>query len=158
MIRRASPRGSRRGLAADLPPLWISLRPSPSQRALPSRRDSGLAAPPPWRLLPSLALPGTIQAVICWLSNERIRRRQRRLSCPLAVLIVDDEPIIRMYTRLLFLDAGFVSIEAATADEGLGIPERDDVRLVFTDVEIPGSTLNGLDLVEVVRKNGRGSS
>jgi YesN/AraC family two-component response regulator len=63
-----------------------------------------------------------------------------------------------MYTRLLFLDAGFVSIEAATADEGLGIPERDDVRLVFTDVEIPGSTLNGLDLVEVVRKNGRGSS
>lgn len=58
-----------------------------------------------------------------------------------------------MYTRLLVLDAGFVSIEAASADEALGIlHERDDVRIVFTDVEIPGSTLNGFDLVEVVRK------
>lgn len=69
-----------------------------------------------------------------------------------AVLIVDDEPIIRMYATVLVEDAGYVAIEAATADEALAIlSARDDIRVLFTDVEMPGS-LNGLELVEVVRE------
>lgn len=69
-----------------------------------------------------------------------------------AVLIVDDEAIIRMYATVLVEDAGYVAIEAATADEALAIlSARDDIRVLFTDVEMPGS-LNGLELVEVVRE------
>lgn len=69
-----------------------------------------------------------------------------------AVLIVDDEAIIRMYATVLVEDAGYVAIEAATADEALEIlSARDDIRVLFTDVEMPGS-LNGLELVEVVRE------
>lgn len=68
------------------------------------------------------------------------------------VLVVDDEPIIRMYAALLVEEAGYLAVEAATADEALAILEqRDDVRILFTDVEMPGS-LNGLQLVEVVRE------
>ncbi|MGO4740199.1 response regulator [Bosea sp. 2KB_26] len=68
------------------------------------------------------------------------------------VLIVEDEPIIRMYAALLVEEAGYLAVEAATADEALAILEqRDDVRILFTDVEMPGS-LNGLQLVEVVRE------
>lgn len=68
-----------------------------------------------------------------------------------AVLVVDDEPIIRMYATVLVEDAGYVALEAGTAEEALAIlNERDDIRVLFTDVEIPGS-LNGIELVEVVR-------
>lgn len=68
------------------------------------------------------------------------------------VLVVDGEPIIRMYASLLVEEAGYLAIEASTADEALAILEqRDDVRILFTDVEIPGS-LDGLELVEVVRE------
>ncbi|KFC69279.1 Response regulator receiver protein [Bosea sp. LC85] len=68
------------------------------------------------------------------------------------VLVVDDEPIIRMYASLLVEEAGYLAIEASTADEALAILEqRDDVRILFTDVELPGS-LDGLRLVELVRE------
>lgn len=68
------------------------------------------------------------------------------------VLVVDDEPIIRMYATLLVEEAGYLAVEAATADEALAILEqRGDIRILFTDVEMPGS-LNGLQLVEVVRE------
>lgn len=57
-----------------------------------------------------------------------------------------------MYAVLLVEDAGFVAVEASTGDEALAIlQQRDDIRVLFTDVEMPGS-LNGLELVEVVRE------
>ena len=69
-----------------------------------------------------------------------------------AVLVVDDEPIIRMYATVLVEDAGYVALEAGAAEEALAILNtRDDIRVLFTDVEIPGS-LNGLEFVEVVRE------
>ena len=56
------------------------------------------------------------------------------------VLIVEDEPLVRMMVIELFQDEGFEVLEAANADQALGIfGERDDVALLFTDVEMPGS-------------------
>ncbi len=56
------------------------------------------------------------------------------------VLIVEDEPLVRMMVIELFEDEGFEVLEAANADQALGIfGERDDVALLFTDVEMPGS-------------------
>jgi CheY-like chemotaxis protein len=67
------------------------------------------------------------------------------------VLVVEDEPLILMETLDLVSEAGFEAIGAANADEAIRILEsRDDVRLVFTDVHMPGS-INGIQLAHAVR-------
>ena len=65
---------------------------------------------------------------------------QRTIPGRAVVLIVEDEPLVRMMVIELFEDEGFEVLEAADADQALRIfGERDDVRLLFTDVEMPGS-------------------
>lgn len=66
------------------------------------------------------------------------------------ILLVDDEPFIRMAVNDILTDLGAVVLEAANADEALAIlNQRDDIRLVFSDVNMPGS-MNGLTLLERV--------
>jgi CheY-like chemotaxis protein len=68
-----------------------------------------------------------------------------------AVLIVEDEPLVRIGAVNIIEDAGFEVIEAANADEAIGILEcRSDVRVVFTDIHMPGS-MDGLKLAHAVR-------
>jgi two-component system, response regulator PdtaR len=68
-----------------------------------------------------------------------------------AVLVVEDEPLIRIGAVNLIEDAGFEVIEAASADEAIRILEcRSDVRVVFTDIHMPGS-MDGLKLAHAVR-------
>ncbi|WP_244504922.1 response regulator [Pelagibacterium luteolum] len=67
------------------------------------------------------------------------------------VLVVEDEPLVRMDITLALVDAGFSVIEVPDADEALELLEsRNSIRLVFTDVELPG-TLNGLDLAHTIK-------
>jgi CheY-like chemotaxis protein len=67
------------------------------------------------------------------------------------VLIVEDEPIIRMLAMEIVAEAGFNGIEAANADEALLILEsRVDIAVVFADIDMPGS-LNGMQLAERIR-------
>jgi two-component system, response regulator PdtaR len=67
------------------------------------------------------------------------------------VLIVEDEFLVRMVAVGLVEDAGFEAVEAANADEAIAILEaRDDIRIVFTDVNMPGS-MDGLKLAAAVR-------
>jgi CheY-like chemotaxis protein len=62
------------------------------------------------------------------------------------VLIVEDEPLVRLTGADLLADAGFDVLEAGNADEALRILEATPaVRVVFSDVEMPGST-DGLGL------------
>jgi CheY-like chemotaxis protein len=68
-----------------------------------------------------------------------------------AVLIVEDEPLIRIGAVNIIEEAGFEVIEAACADEAIRILERrGDVRVVFTDIHMPGS-MDGLKLAHAVR-------
>ena len=68
-----------------------------------------------------------------------------------AVLIVEDEPLVRMGAVNIIEDAGFEVIEAASADEAMRILEcRSDIRVVFTDIHMPGS-MDGLKLAHAVR-------
>jgi CheY-like chemotaxis protein len=68
-----------------------------------------------------------------------------------AVLIVDDEPLVRLCAVETVADAGFEVIEAANADEAIRILEsRSDIHVVFTDVHMPGS-MDGLKLAHAVR-------
>jgi two-component system, response regulator PdtaR len=68
-----------------------------------------------------------------------------------AVLIVEDEPLIRMGAVYQIEDAGFEVYEAASADAAIALLElHKEIRLIFTDVDMPGS-MNGLKLVHYVR-------
>lgn len=67
------------------------------------------------------------------------------------ILIVEDESLVRMSAVRLFEDAGFEVIEASNADEAIRILEsRKDIRVVFTDIQMPGS-MDGLKLAHAVR-------
>jgi CheY-like chemotaxis protein len=67
------------------------------------------------------------------------------------VLIVEDEFLIRMHAAEMISDAGFEVVEACNADQAIAILEsRADVRVVFTDIQMPGS-MNGLKLAHAVR-------
>jgi two-component system, response regulator PdtaR len=68
-----------------------------------------------------------------------------------AVLIVEDEPLIRMGAASLIEDAGYKVYEAGSADQAIRILElHDEIRLIFTDVNMPGS-MDGLKLAHYVR-------
>ena len=61
------------------------------------------------------------------------------LSSHSRVLVVEDEPLLRMFSAEMLIDAGFDVVEAANADEALLVLEAaDDISVVFTDVEMPG--------------------
>jgi len=67
------------------------------------------------------------------------------------VLVVEDSMIIRMGAVDLVLSAGYEALEARDADEAIRILEsRDDVDLVFTDVQMPG-TMDGIKLSHYIR-------
>src|SRR3712207_4146253 len=69
------------------------------------------------------------------------------------VLLVEDEPLVRMAAADDLQDAGFHVLEAANADVALAVLETcsDDVQVLFTDIDMPGS-MNGLDLAESVQQ------
>jgi len=67
------------------------------------------------------------------------------------VLVVEDETLIRMDAVEAIEAAGFDVIEAASSDQAIAILEqRSDIRLIFTDVHMPGS-MDGLKLAHFVK-------
>ena len=67
------------------------------------------------------------------------------------VLVVEDEPLVRMVAAATIEDAGFETIEAVGAESAIAILEvRKDIRIVFADIHMPGS-MDGLKLARVVR-------
>ena len=71
------------------------------------------------------------------------------LSVPI-VLVVEDEMVLRIRAVDIVEDAGFVPVEAVSADEAIQILEsRDDISLLFTDIQMPGS-MDGLKLAHAV--------
>ncbi len=69
-----------------------------------------------------------------------------------AVLIVEDEPLLRINMSSYIEDAGFTAYEAANADEAIRILEQhSEIRLIFTDINMPGS-MDGLRLAHYVRR------
>jgi two-component system, response regulator PdtaR len=55
-----------------------------------------------------------------------------------AVLIVEDEPLIRMGAVDLIENAGFEVYEAGSADAAIALLElHKEIRLIFTDVDMP---------------------
>lgn len=70
---------------------------------------------------------------------------------PIAVLVVEDETLIRLAIVDELEQAGFQVWDAASADQAIAIIERNpEVRLIFTDIDMPG-TMDGLKLAACVR-------
>jgi CheY-like chemotaxis protein len=68
-----------------------------------------------------------------------------------AVLVVEDEPLLRLMALDLVEEAGFEAVEARNADEAIRVLEaRTDIHIVFTDVDMPGS-MDGLKLAAAIR-------
>ena len=70
---------------------------------------------------------------------------------PAKVLVVEDEPIIRIYVSDILEQNGFDVIEAATGEEALlQIAEGERVCAIVSDVAMPGS-IDGFELARRVR-------
>jgi len=66
------------------------------------------------------------------------------------VLVVEDEPLIRMSAVAMVEEAGFDVVEAANADDALQILEcHPEIGIVLSDVSMPGS-MDGLRLAKVI--------
>ena len=68
------------------------------------------------------------------------------------MLVVDDEPTVRMLVTDILEDLGYTAIEAADSVAGLKVL-RSDVRidLLVTDVGLPGG-MNGRQMAEAARE------
>ena len=73
-------------------------------------------------------------------------------SVSASVLVVEDEFLIMEDIAEVLEDKGYEVLRAWNAEEALALVEtRDDIRIVFTDVNMPGE-IDGLDLAHVVRE------
>jgi CheY-like chemotaxis protein len=85
--------------------------------------------------------------IVVWPTLER-----RRVAQP-TVLVVEDDPLIRMMSAEALADAGLTVIEAETVDAALAILEDRafEVAAIFSDIETPGAH-NGIDLARKARR------
>jgi CheY-like chemotaxis protein len=66
------------------------------------------------------------------------------------VLVVEDEPLLRLDIADSLQDVGFLVFEAANSAEAIAIlMEHEEIRLVFTDVDMPGS-MDGIMLAAYI--------
>lgn len=67
------------------------------------------------------------------------------------VLVVEDEPFLRMCAVDMLEEDGFDVIEASNATEAVVLLEtRMDIRIVFTDIDMPGG-MDGMRLAACIR-------
>lgn len=71
------------------------------------------------------------------------------------VLLVEDEPDVRLATRLLLEGAGYAVVEASGAEEALDQVENTTVDAVFLDLRLPG--VDGWGVLEKLKARSGGS-
>lgn len=69
-----------------------------------------------------------------------------------SILVVEDEPIIRMCAAEFVEDAGFAPLEVGDAADALvKLEAHEGIAVLFTDINLPG-TMDGLALAEEVER------
>ncbi|MDH7799543.1 MULTISPECIES: response regulator [unclassified Beijerinckia] len=67
------------------------------------------------------------------------------------ILIAEDDALQRLNLEAVLVEAGFTVVATADGDEALGVLQtRSDILVLISDVQMPGS-LNGIELMWVVR-------
>jgi DNA-binding NtrC family response regulator len=75
---------------------------------------------------------------------------------PQTILVVEDEPLIRMSAVAALQDAGYWVLEAQNSAEALNIlSQHSEISILVTDVRMPGH-MDGLALVTWVQLNNPG--
>ena len=70
---------------------------------------------------------------------------------PSTVLVVENDPLLRVLTVDIVEEAGFAALQANDADQALRIlAGRSNVAILLTDIRISGS-MNGIELAHMVR-------
>jgi CheY-like chemotaxis protein len=68
------------------------------------------------------------------------------------ILLVEDDPMLRLGACAVLMDAGYEVLEAADGDAAIAILEADsDISLMISDIQMPG-TLDGVALAHAVRR------
>ena len=69
------------------------------------------------------------------------------------ILIVDDEEFLLEYVRIVLLRSGFTVLTAQSGEEAwqLILQSQNEIRLVLTDIVMPGS-FDGFELADRVRR------
>jgi CheY-like chemotaxis protein len=70
-----------------------------------------------------------------------------------SVLVIDDEPDIRLATRLLLQSAGYSVTEAMSGEEGVALVGELGPDAVLLDLRMPG--MDGWGVLERLRADGR---
>lgn len=79
----------------------------------------------------------------------KVKPRAPLLDRPV-VLLVEDEPLVRLTQVDILREAGFWVLEAEDADEAFETSRRrKDVSVILTDVDMPGS-LDGFEFARLV--------
>ena len=87
---------------------------------------------------------GTVCRVCAFNAGLGLKRHMK-------VLVVDDEPLIRLGLAMTVEDAGYDVVEAGNAAQAISCLEADDsIRAVLTDVDMPGD-MDGIRLAHYVR-------
>jgi two-component system, response regulator PdtaR len=74
-------------------------------------------------------------------------------TTPATVLVVEDEALVNWNIADALRDDGFCVVQAFSGEQALSIVEkRQDIRLVFADVNLPGE-IDGIALVASVQKH-----
>ena len=75
-----------------------------------------------------------------------------RVASKPAILVVEDEVLVRLMLADVLDDAGFKVIEAAHADEALSVLSAlPEVQAVVTDVEMAAGSMDGFALAHRIR-------
>lgn len=101
---------------------------------------------------PEQALPTTV-ALDCVKPNigSAPIRQDERVTQQAIVLVVEDEPLLRMAATDMVENAGFFVVQAANATEAIGILEtRFDIAIVLSDVDMPRG-IDGMELAALIR-------
>lgn len=66
------------------------------------------------------------------------------------ILVIDDESTVRALLKEIIVDMNYGFFEAARAEKGLKILEKEEVSLIFLDIQLPNT--NGLDILPKIKE------
>lgn len=66
------------------------------------------------------------------------------------ILVIDDEPTIRIFLNEILEVWGYECIEASRAQEGIDLIKKGEIDLLLLDIQLP--QMNGLDAVQKIRE------
>jgi DNA-binding NtrC family response regulator len=69
-----------------------------------------------------------------------------------SILVVEDEYLLSLLITEPLRDRGFTVIEARNADQAFAFLRSDRISVLFTDIHLPGGSIDGLALAKLVRE------